>query len=71
QRATLERLAADLMEMETMSAEHMHRVIEENRRGPKLMAVPPASLEVTIEDRPAEDAATASEGDSDRGVQAV
>ncbi|MFN5731299.1 MAG: ATP-dependent zinc metalloprotease FtsH [Planctomyces sp.] len=71
QRATLERLAADLMEMETMSAEHMHRVIEENRRGPKLMAVPPASLEVAIEDRPAEDAATASEGDRDRGVQAV
>ncbi len=40
QRSTLENLTADLIEMETMSAEHMHKVIDENRKGPKLMAVP-------------------------------
>ncbi len=37
QRQTLDKLTADLIEMETMSAEHMHRVIEENRTGPKIM----------------------------------
>lgn len=39
QRETLEKLTADLIEMETMSAEHMHKVIDANRKGPKLMAV--------------------------------
>jgi len=38
QRVTLEKIAADLMEMETMSAEHMHKIIDANRKGPKLMA---------------------------------
>jgi cell division protease FtsH len=40
QRETLEKLSADLMEMETMSAEHMHRVIEQTRKAPRLMVVP-------------------------------
>jgi cell division protease FtsH len=39
QRETLEKLTADLIEMETMSAEHMHKVIDANRKGPKLMAL--------------------------------
>ncbi len=38
QRSTLEKITADLIEMETMSAEHMHRIIDANRKGPKLMA---------------------------------
>ncbi|MCA9035512.1 MAG: ATP-dependent zinc metalloprotease FtsH [Planctomycetaceae bacterium] len=37
QRRTLDKLTADLIEMETMSAEHMHLVIEQNRTGPKIM----------------------------------
>ncbi len=37
QRQTMDRLTADLIEMETMSAEHMHKVIAENRTGPKIM----------------------------------
>ncbi|MFO0426188.1 MAG: ATP-dependent zinc metalloprotease FtsH [Planctomyces sp.] len=36
-RPTLERLTADLIDMETMSAEHMHKVIDELRTGPKIM----------------------------------
>jgi cell division protease FtsH len=36
-RQTLDRLTADLIDMETMSSEHMHKVIDENRTGPKLM----------------------------------
>jgi cell division protease FtsH len=38
QRTTLEKITADLIEMETMSAEHMHQIIDANRKGPKLMA---------------------------------
>ena len=38
QRETLEKLTADLIEKETMSAEQMHKIIDENRKGPKLMA---------------------------------
>ena len=38
QRTTLEKITADLIEMETMSAEHMHKIIDANRKGPKLMA---------------------------------
>ena len=37
-RVTLEKITADLIEMETMSAEHMHKIIDANRKGPKLMA---------------------------------
>lgn len=37
QRTTLDRITADLIEMETMSAEHMHKIIDENRTGPKIM----------------------------------
>ncbi|MCA9058490.1 MAG: cell division protein FtsH, partial [Planctomycetaceae bacterium] len=37
QRQTLDRLSGDLIEMETMTAEHMHRVIDECRTGPKIM----------------------------------
>ncbi|MCA9066766.1 MAG: cell division protein FtsH, partial [Planctomycetaceae bacterium] len=37
QRQCLDRLSGDLMEMETMTAEHMHRVIDECRTGPKIM----------------------------------
>jgi cell division protease FtsH len=40
QRETLEKLSADLMEMETMSAEHLHRVIEQTRKAPRLMSLP-------------------------------
>ncbi|MFM7167170.1 MAG: ATP-dependent zinc metalloprotease FtsH [Planctomycetaceae bacterium] len=71
QRATLDKLAADLMEMETMTAEHMHRVIDENRRGPKLMAVPPATLDLPADGRPSEDSGVITDGESDRGVQVV
>lgn len=39
QRAALDKITTDLIEMETMSAEHMHRIIDQNRKGPKLMAV--------------------------------
>ncbi|MDA1229527.1 MAG: ATP-dependent zinc metalloprotease FtsH [Planctomycetota bacterium] len=38
QRTTLEKITADLIEMETMTAEHMHKIIDANRKGPKLMA---------------------------------
>ncbi|MBL8813701.1 MAG: ATP-dependent zinc metalloprotease FtsH [Planctomycetaceae bacterium] len=51
QRTTLDRLAADLMEMETMTAEHMHKVIDENRKGPKLMSVPPLVAETLPDTR--------------------
>lgn len=71
QRATLDKLAADLMEMETMTAEHMHRVIDENRRGPKLMAVPPATLDLPADGRLSEDSGVITDGESDRGVQVV
>lgn len=39
QREILEKLTADLIEMETMSAEHMHKIIDANRKGPKLMSI--------------------------------
>ena len=51
QRETLEKLAADLMEMETMSAEHLHRVIEQTRKAPRLMAFPPAAIPEGLESR--------------------
>jgi cell division protease FtsH len=59
QRTTLDRLSADLMEMETMTAEHMHKVIDENRKGPKLMSVPPLVAETrsTMEGKGAADEA--------------
>lgn len=47
QRETLEKLTADLIEMETMSAEHMHKVIDANRKGPKLMAMTGTIVEST------------------------
>jgi len=71
QRTTLERLTADLIEMETMSAEHMHRVIEENRRGPKLMTVPGAALETPAEARGDDSQQQDTSGDGDRSVQIV
>jgi hypothetical protein len=37
-RDVLDRLSADLYEMETMTAEHMHSVIDSFRRGPALSA---------------------------------
>jgi len=37
QRETLDRLRADLVEMETMSAEHMQKVIAETRPAPRIM----------------------------------
>lgn len=51
QRETLEKLTADLIEMETMSAEHMHKVIDANRKGPKLMAIAGAIVELPAEPR--------------------
>lgn len=51
QRETLEKLTADLIEMETMSAEHMHKVIDANRKGPKLMAIAGAIVELPAEAR--------------------
>jgi cell division protease FtsH len=51
QRETLEKLTADLIEMETMSAEHMHKVIDANRKGPKLMAIAGAIAELPAESR--------------------
>ncbi len=51
QRETLEKLTADLIEMETMSAEHMHKVIDANRKGPKLMAIAGAIAELPAEAR--------------------
>jgi cell division protease FtsH len=60
QRETLEKLTADLIEMETMSAEHMHKVIDANRKGPKLMAIagtivePPAEVRAEGESSDAE-----------------
>jgi hypothetical protein len=51
QRETLEKLTADLIEMETMSAEHMHKVIDANRKGPKLMAIAGAIVEPPAEVR--------------------
>jgi cell division protease FtsH len=60
QRETLEKLTADLIEMETMSAEHMHKVIDANRKGPKLMAIagtivePPAEVRADGESADAE-----------------
>ena len=71
QRTTLERLTADLIEMETMSAEHMHRVIEENRRGPKLMTVPGAALETPAEARGDDSQQQDTSSDGDRSVQIV
>jgi cell division protease FtsH len=51
QRETLEKLTADLIEMETMSAEHMHKVIDANRKGPKLMAIAGAIVEPAVDVR--------------------
>jgi cell division protease FtsH len=51
QRETLEKLTADLIEMETMSAEHMHKVIDANRKGPKLMATAGAIAELPADSR--------------------
>ena len=51
QRETLEKLTADLIEMETMSAEHMHKVIDANRKGPKLMAIAGAIAELPADAR--------------------
>ena len=51
QRETLEKLTADLIEMETMSAEHMHKVIDANRKGPKLMAIAGAIVELPADAR--------------------
>ena len=51
QRETLEKLTADLIEMETMSAEHMHKVIDANRKGPKLMAIAGTIVEPSAEVR--------------------
>ena len=58
QRETLDKLSADLMEMETMTAEHMHKVIDENRKGPKLMALPGVPHEPTADARPVPNPAT-------------
>lgn len=49
QRETLDRLTADLIEMETMSAEHMHSVINDLRKGPKLMTTPEPAAASEIE----------------------
>ena len=51
QRETLEKLTADLIEMETMSAEHMHKVIDANRKGPKLMAIAGVIAELPADSR--------------------
>jgi cell division protease FtsH len=58
QRETLDKLSADLMEMETMTAEHMHKVIDENRKGPKLMALPGVPHEPAADARPVPGSAT-------------
>jgi len=64
QRETLDRITADLIEMETMSAEHMHKIIDQHRKGPKLMAVAAplatenATGEATAPDGPSNDAST-------------
>jgi len=57
QRETLDKLTIDLIEMETMSADHMHKVIEETRRGPKLMALmaPISSEQADSRMRPADE----------------
>lgn len=55
QRETLDKLTADLIEMETMTAEHMHKVIDANRKGPKLMALAGPVVDVpAVESRPAD-----------------
>ena len=57
QRQTLDKLTLDLIEMETMSAEHMHKVIEQNRTGPKIMHGTTAAMstDVVVESKPVED----------------
>jgi len=55
QRETLEKLTADLIEMETMSAEHMHKVIDANRKGPKLMAIAGPIVEALVPEPRGED----------------
>lgn len=47
-RSTLDRLSADLFELETMTAEQMHAVIDQYRQGPKI--VPGTAAAALVED---------------------
>ena len=69
QRETLDRLSADLVELETMSAEHMHRVIEQTRRAPRLMVVPASTAAPeALETRGHAEAVTAVAGEAAEGT---
>ncbi|MFM7056919.1 MAG: ATP-dependent metallopeptidase FtsH/Yme1/Tma family protein, partial [Planctomycetota bacterium] len=69
QRETLEKLSADLMEMETMTAEHMHRVIEQTRKAPRLMVVPSSATVADSSDlRSVSESVTAVVGESAEGT---
>ena len=62
QRETLEKITADLIEMETMSAEHMHKVIDANRKGPKLMAIAGSMTDTPTVDSRSEDGSAEADG---------
>lgn len=62
QRETLEKITADLIEMETMSAEHMHKVIDANRKGPKLMAIAGSMTDTLTVDSRSEDGSAEADG---------
>jgi cell division protease FtsH len=69
QRETLEKLSADLMEMETMTAEHMHRVIEQTRKAPRLMVMPSSTASPEVADvRSVSESVTAIAGDAAEGT---
>ncbi len=71
QRETLDRLTTDLIEMETMAAEHMHSIINKFRKGPKLMTAPVSTTaleektDVSVHAEEPADAAAEKEKDSD------
>lgn len=64
QRATLDHLSSELFEMETMSAEQMHQIVDQHRDGPKIVPGTSARGDQELENRPAE----AVEGDESSDV---
>jgi cell division protease FtsH len=65
QRATLDQLRADLAEMETMSAEHMHKVIDATRPAPRIMPGTSVSASEAVAASPATSPAASDDEESD------
>lgn len=63
QRATLDHLSSELFEMETMSSEQMHRIVDQHRDGPKIVPGTSARGDAESEKRPADHADSESPSD--------